>query len=110
MVSRAFGTLPKPKGNNLRLSDKNVKFTDVPKSGKAAVRNLIRGGILVNTKSGKLRPKTLMSEQELKTLVRRIYTLYGTNLKDDFTPVSIKTLSIIRRYRREKQKAAVRRI
>ncbi|MFR9297959.1 M13 family metallopeptidase [Emergencia timonensis] len=84
MVSRAFGTLPKPKGNNLRLSDKNVKFTDVPKSGKAAVRNLIRGGILVNTKSGKLRPKTLMSEQELKTLVRRIYTLYGTNLKDDF--------------------------
>lgn len=84
MISRAFGTLPKPEGNNLRLSDKNVRFKDVPKSGKAAVRNLTRGGILVNTKSGKLKPNAVMSKQELVTLVRRIFTLYGTNPKDDF--------------------------
>lgn len=84
MVSRAFGTLPRPKGNNLRLSDQKVKFKDVPKSGRAAVKNLTRGGVLVSTKSGRLKPNALMSKAELETLVRRIYTLYGSNLKDDF--------------------------
>lgn len=84
MISRAFGTLPAPVGNNARLADKNVSFSDIPEDARDHVDNLIHGGVLVNTQDGKLGAGDPADMNNIKNIVRRIYTLYGTNPKDDF--------------------------
>lgn len=84
MISRAFGTLPAPVGNNARLADKNVSFSDIPEDARDHVDNLIHGGVLVNSQDGKLGAGEPADMNNIKNIVRRIYTLYGTNPKDDF--------------------------
>lgn len=84
MISRAFGTLPKPQGNNARIRDKDVSYSDVPESAQEAAANLLQGGILVNTEDGLLKPKEEVTFQEMDTITRRIYALMGSSLKDDF--------------------------
>lgn len=84
MISRAFGTLPEPVGNNARLADKNVSFSDIPEDARDHVDNLIHGGVLVNSRDGKLGAGEPADMNNIKDIVRRIYTLYGTNPRDDF--------------------------
>lgn len=84
MISRAFGTLSKPTGHNKRIEDKNVNFTDIPSSAKSHIDNLIKGGILVNTKDKKINGSEIMTIEEIETVVKRIWAFKGTNLKDDF--------------------------
>lgn len=84
MISRAFGTLPEPKGNNARLSDPDAGYSDIPEDAKSDVENLLKGGVLTSTEDGKLNPEEEMGNTELEHIVRRIYALFGNSLKDDF--------------------------
>ena len=84
MISMAFGPLPEPTGNNARVSDKDVVYSDIPNAAKEHIDNLIRGGVLTNTEDGKLHPTKEASIEEARTIVRRIYTLFGSDLKDDY--------------------------
>lgn len=84
MISRAFGVLPEPKGNNARISDAGAGYSDIPEDAKSEVENLLKGGVLTSTEDGKLNPEEEMGSTEIEHIVRRIYALFGNNLKDDF--------------------------
>ena len=84
MISRAFGVLPEPKGNNARISDAGAGYSDIPEDAKSEVENLLKGGVLTSTEDGKLNPEEEMGSTEMEHIVRRIYALFGNNLKDDF--------------------------
>lgn len=49
MVSRAFGTLPAPVGNNARLAPQDVDLAGVPQWAKNDLENLKGGGVLANS-------------------------------------------------------------
>lgn len=84
MVSRAFNQFPEPKGNNLRLSNFSISFSDIPKWAKEDINKLIKAGLLSESSDGKLNSDELITKAEIQNLVSRIFALYGTNLKDDF--------------------------
>ena len=52
MVSRAFGPLPAPSGNNERLAAKNVNLGGVPEWARKDLENLQNGGILAPSDLG----------------------------------------------------------
>ena len=147
MVSRAFGPLPAPVGNNDRLAPEPADLSGVPDWAKADLENLNKGGVLTDgdltgvvsspvggDDSGLMLPEGAAQEPggaqadgvmtpaegedllapdagegygiaggedadnpeapdeaadtitlaEVETVVRRIWSLFGTNLKDDF--------------------------
>lgn len=83
MVSRAFGELPKPTGNQERLAPKDIILENVPQEARADLEKLNAAGVLAQSDLGQGKSDP-MSKKELYNIVRRIYALYGTNLKDDF--------------------------
>ena len=84
MLSRAFGTLPEPKGNDARISPKNVQYDGVPEWARADVENLVRGGVLMGSDDGLLHGDDNVTVEQVSTVIRRIWALKGSNLKDDF--------------------------
>lgn len=84
MISHAFGNLLEPTGHNKRIADKDVSFTDIPLSAKSHIDNLIKGGVMANTKDKKINGYEIMTIEEVETIVRRIWAFKGSNLKDDF--------------------------
>jgi putative endopeptidase len=137
MVSRAFGELPKPVGNDARLAPGDVDLSQVPEWAREEIEKLKEAGVLAQTDLGEAEaaqgeaaeehdggdsdpaggdsvvdrvdsspasgetgntdgvktPESPITGKELKTIVRRIYALYGTELKDDFyTAVNKKDL------------------
>lgn len=98
MVGRAFGELPQPKGNNLRLAPEAVDLSAVPEWAQKELQKLANGGILAPSDIGQaaLSPEDMsekesapelekaVSLKEVETYCKRIYALFGTNLKDDF--------------------------
>ena len=91
MISRAFGALEAPVGNNLRLMPQNVQYTDVPQWAREETENLIRGGVVVGTGDNLLSPDENVTKEQVETIIRRIFTLKGSNLKDDFYSAVNKT-------------------
>ncbi len=84
LISRLFGPLPKPKGNDARLSPQHVAFMDVPDWANAAVENLRQGGILAATKDNCLHGNEPMTLEEAQRIIRRIWAHLGSNMRDDF--------------------------
>lgn len=95
MVSRAFGPLSAPIGNNARLAPKDADLSTAPDWAKADLENLNTGGVLVNSDLSSVRDSEDVEQSaenetdtitisEVETVVRRVWNLYGTNLKDDF--------------------------
>lgn len=151
MISRAFGSLPVPTGNNARLAPEPADLSSAPDWAKADLENLNKGGVLTDNDltgipsppeggddSGLMLPEGATKQEtatesgvqggdamtpaegedvlapangesygmvgaedsehsdesneatdaitlsEVKTVVRRIWSLFGTNLKDDF--------------------------
>lgn len=72
MLYCTFGDLPTPKGNNQRLKDTEVSFSDIPPELKIAVNSLIKAGILTNSEDGRLHPEEIITRVEMDKLVRRI--------------------------------------
>ena len=84
MVSRAFGTLPEPVGNDLRTSPDKVSFTDVPAWAENDVNNLINARVVIGTDDGTLHEKDNVTTEQMRTMIQRIWALKGSNLKDDY--------------------------
>lgn len=84
MVERAFGGLPAPVGANALNAYPAQDFTDVPAWASAELAGVFDAGIVAGTGEGLLSPGAPVTAAELDTLIRRVYALEGTNLKDDF--------------------------
>ena len=84
MLTRAFGWFPELKGNNLRRAIPREDFTDIPKWAEAELEPALEAGIVEGTAPGKFSPDEPVTEQQLELWIDRVFTLYGTNLKDSF--------------------------
>lgn len=84
MLERAFGGLPEPTGANAINAFPAETFTDVPQWAETELTGVFRAGIVAGTGQGTMSPDRPVTEAELDLLVRRVYALEGSNLKDDF--------------------------
>lgn len=83
MLERAFGGIPAP-GNAWAMSANYETFTDVFPWAEAELANALNAGIVIGDGQGSMRPIDPVTWDELEALVRRVYALEGSNLKDDF--------------------------
>ena len=84
MLDRGFGGLPEAAGDNARMAIPAEQFTDMPAWASAVVSHVLDSGIVAGTGGGRFSPDQPMTESALNTLIRRVYALEGTNLKDDY--------------------------
>lgn len=84
MLSRGFGELPAPLGDSLRTGVFDQRFNDVPLWAAQEVDKLQKSGILFSSVDGELGANDNISATELDNLIKRIWALQGSNLKDDF--------------------------
>ncbi len=84
MLSRAFGDLPDPVGDNARRAYDASAFTDVPAWAAEELADVLNAGIVAGTTATTLNPRGTMTEAQLELLIGRVYALEGTNLRDDF--------------------------
>lgn len=84
MLSRAFGELPEPVGNDLRSGTFGVEFTDVPAWAKKDIDKLAKAGVLTGNPDGTLGANDNITIDEFQTIIARIWTLEGSHLNDDF--------------------------
>ncbi len=84
MIRRAFGVLPELTGDNARMAVPAETFTDVPAWATEEFDDVLSAGIVAGTGNGLLSPNAPMTAQSFDTLLRRVYALEGTNLKDDY--------------------------
>lgn len=84
MVSRAFGILPQPIGNDLRQSPEKVSFSEVPAWAEDDINNLVNARVVIGTDDGTLHEKDNVTTEQMETMIQRIWALKGNNLKDDY--------------------------
>ncbi|TVX89756.1 M13-type metalloendopeptidase [Paenibacillus agilis] len=84
MLSRAFGELPKPVGNDLRTGTFGVEFTDVPAWAKKDIDKLAKAGVLTGKPDGTLGANDPISLAEFQAVIARVWALEGSHLPDDF--------------------------
>ncbi|MEG2420623.1 MAG: M13 family metallopeptidase [Oscillospiraceae bacterium] len=84
MLARAFSPFSAPDAYWSTVSERDVTFTDVPAWAAADVAKLTAAGLLTSSKDGLLRPDETMEQDELDTLLYRIFAMKGENFKDDF--------------------------
>lgn len=84
MLSRAFGELPEPVGNDLRTGTFGVEFTDVPTWAKTYIDKLAKAGVLTGNPDGTLGVNDTITIEEFQTIIARIWALKGAHLNDDF--------------------------
>lgn len=84
MLSRAFGELPEPVGNDLRSGTFGVEYTDVPTWAKKDIDNLTKAGVLTGNPDGTLGANDPITIDEFQHMIARIWTLKGSHLHDDF--------------------------
>lgn len=84
MISRGFGKLPEPKGDNLRKGLVVSEFSDVPEWARADIDNLRKAGVINGVREGTLGAKQNVTVGQMTIIVYRIYALFGKELKDDF--------------------------
>jgi putative endopeptidase len=84
ILSNGFGEIPEPIGNNLFIGNFGDNFIDVPDWAMFHVNKLKSLGILVGVDNQILGCNDYITIQELDLMIRRIWRIYGSNLKDDF--------------------------
>ncbi len=86
MIRRAFDKFPALSENRLYsdLTDGDVSFTDIPEWAKEDVEALTAAGLLASSEDGLLHSGAFVTKDEAKTMLRRVWMLYGSNEKDDF--------------------------
>ncbi|MCR8844465.1 S-layer homology domain-containing protein [Paenibacillus sp. SC116] len=84
MLSRAFGELPKPVGNDLRIGTFGAKFTDVPAWAKKDIDKLAEAGVLTGKPDGTLGVNDTITLAEFQTIINRVWALEGSHVNDDF--------------------------
>ena len=91
MLKRAFGGFPVLTGNNLRIAIPKESFTDIPDWAGTELSDVFDAGIAAGTEDGKFSPDDPVTTEQMKTFINRVYTLYGSNLKDSFYATVNKT-------------------
>ncbi len=84
MLSRAFGDLPEPVGDNARRAYDAADFTDIPVWAQTELADVLEAGIVAGTSATTFSPNEPVTEAQLALLIQRVYTLEGSNLRDDF--------------------------
>ncbi len=84
MLSRAFGDLPEPVGDSARWAYPASNYTDLPAWAAQELENVLTSGIVAGTSATTLSPEDPITADELDALIRRVYTIEGSNLKDDY--------------------------
>lgn len=84
MLSRAFGELPEPVGNDLRSGTFDIEFTDVPAWAKKDINKLTKAGVLTGNPDGTLGANDTITIDEFQNIIARIWSLKGSHLNDDF--------------------------
>lgn len=84
MLERAFGLLPKPTGHNARVALTADDFSDIPQWADDELKNVFDSGIVAGTADGIFSPYDNVTKEQLEIFIKRVYSLYGTNEKDDF--------------------------
>ncbi|KOP80809.1 peptidase [Lysinibacillus sp. FJAT-14745] len=84
MLSRAFGKLPEPVGNDLRSGTFGVEFTDVPAWAKKDIDKLAKAGVLTGKPDGTLGANDPITIDEFQNIIARVWSLKGSHLNDDF--------------------------
>ena len=84
MLKRAFGELPVPTGHNARVALKAGDFTDIPVWAEGELESVFNTGIVAGTAEGVFSPDELVTREQMDLFIKRVFALYGTNLKDDF--------------------------
>lgn len=81
MVSRAFGELPKPQGNDARLVPENVDLSMIPEWAVKDFQNLANAGVLAPSDIGKEESKN--GEDSSNLMMKDNSTLPSIEEKDD---------------------------
>lgn len=84
MLGRAFGVIPKITGNNKYLAIPREDFTDLPGWAEAELAQVLASGIVAGKTEGSFAPDDYVTVGEMRLFIRRMYRVFGTNLKDDF--------------------------
>lgn len=84
MLQRAFGGLPAPQGDNARKGYPASSFTDVPAWAQEELQDVFAAGIVAGTSATTFSPDENITMNQLERFIQRTYTLFGSNLKDDF--------------------------
>lgn len=84
MLKRAFGSLPELKGNNLRMAIPQESFTDIPAWAETELAPVFKAGIVAGTAPGTFSPNQNVTKEQMELFIGRVFTVYGTNLKDSF--------------------------
>ena len=84
MLKRAFGILPEPKGHNARTALTTENFNDIPDWAENELQNVFDSGIVAGTGENTFSPNQNVTMAQMELFVKRVYSLYGTNPKDDF--------------------------
>jgi putative endopeptidase len=71
-------------GDNARSGYSAANFTDIPDWAKTELSNLLGTGIVAGTSATAFSPAGPMTKEQMDLMIRRVYALLGTNLKDDF--------------------------
>lgn len=91
MLSRAFGTLPTPVGDNARSGYDASNFTDVPDWAKSELANVFQTGIVAGTSATTFSPDQNVTLDQMELFIGRVFALEGTNQRDDFYATVNKT-------------------
>ncbi|MCD7777937.1 MAG: hypothetical protein LUH47_05475, partial [Clostridiales bacterium] len=84
MLDRAFGTYPELSGANLIMNNTDAVYTDIPDWAKAEMSQVLVAGIADGTDSTTFGVNEKVTETDLEKYLKRVYAVFGTNLKDDF--------------------------
>lgn len=84
MLKRAFGNLPAPAGHNKRTSLTAENFYDIPAWAEDELSNVFNAGIVAGTGENTFSPDLNVTMTQMNLFVKRVYSLYGKNPKDDF--------------------------
>lgn len=89
MAARAFDNMPAMTSYQ-EIKAPVTEYTDVPDWAASSVNKLIDCGILTDDGDMLLKPNENITIDEVQTIIKRMWSLYGTNLKDDYASYIIK--------------------
>ncbi|MCD7905323.1 MAG: M13 family metallopeptidase [Clostridiales bacterium] len=84
MLDRAFGDYPEIKGSSLITNNTGAEYTDLPDWAKTEMSQVLAAGITDGTSRSTFGINENVTEAGLQKYLKRVYAVFGTNLKDDF--------------------------
>ena len=84
MLKRAFGDIPVPIGHNARVALTNEAFTDVPLWAREELEDVFNAGIVAGKGNGIFAPSEYVTKEQIELFISRVYSLLGSNERDDF--------------------------